>query len=131
MPEPCLGGNRLRAYDPPVETPGSVMADDPYKTLGVARDASADDIRRAYRGLAKQHHPDLNPGNTAAEERFKAVSAANELLSDPDKRAKFDRGEIDASGQETAPRQTYRSYAESPQGERYGHAGAGGGWQEG
>ncbi len=103
------------------------MADDPYVTLGVKRDASAEDIRRAYRKLAKQHHPDLNPGNRAAEERFKAVSAANELLSDPEKRSKFDRGEIDASGQERAERperQTYRSYAEGAQGDRYGRAGA-------
>jgi DnaJ-class molecular chaperone len=99
------------------------MADDPYTTLGVARDASADDIRTAYRKLAKQHHPDLNPGNKAAEERFKAVSAANELLSDPDKRAKFDRGEIDASGQERPEQRGYRSYAEGAQGDRYGYAG--------
>jgi len=99
------------------------MADDPYTTLGVARDASADDIRRAYRQLAKQHHPDLNPGNKAAEERFKAVSAANELLSDPEKRGKFDRGEIDASGQERPEQRSYRSYADGAQGERYGRAG--------
>jgi DnaJ-class molecular chaperone len=99
------------------------MADDPYTTLGVARDASADDIRRAYRKLAKQHHPDLNPGNKAAEERFKAVSAANELLSDPEKRGKFDRGEIDASGHERPEQRTYRSYAEGAQGERYGRDG--------
>ena len=58
---------------------------DPYQTLGVAKDASADDIRRAYRKLAKKHHPDLNPGNKAAEDTFKAVSAANDLLSDPEK----------------------------------------------
>jgi len=109
------------------------MADDPYETLGVARDASADDIRRAYRKLAKQHHPDLNPGSKAAEDRFKAISAANELLSDPEKRGKFDRGEIDASGQEMPERQTYRSYAEGAQGDRYG-PGSGGAretWQDG
>jgi DnaJ-class molecular chaperone len=99
------------------------MADDPYTTLGVARDASADDIRSAYRKLAKQHHPDLNPGNKAAEERFKSISAANELLSDPEKRGKFDRGEIDASGQERPEQRSYRSYAEGAQGGRYGHAG--------
>jgi DnaJ-class molecular chaperone len=105
--------------------------DDPYKTLGVARDASQDDIRRAYRKLAKQHHPDLNPGNAKAEAQFKEVSAANELLSDPDKRARFDRGEIDAEGQEQAPRQTYRDYADSEPGRRYGHAGpASGGWSQ-
>jgi DnaJ-class molecular chaperone len=99
------------------------MADDPYTTLGVARDASADDIRSAYRKLAKQHHPDLNPGNKAAEERFKSISAANELLSDPEKRGKFDRGEIDASGQERPEQRSYRSYAEGAQGDRYGRAG--------
>jgi DnaJ-class molecular chaperone len=101
------------------------MADDPYKTLGVARDASADDIRKAYRKLAKKHHPDLNPGNKAAEETFKRVSAANELLSDPEKRARFDRGEIDEGGAEKAPPRGYRHYAEAAQGERY----AGGGFE--
>jgi DnaJ-class molecular chaperone len=99
------------------------MADDPYTTLGVARDASADDIRSAYRKLAKQHHPDLNPGNKASEERFKSISAANELLSDPEKRGKFDRGEIDASGQERPEQRSYRSYADGAQGDRYGRAG--------
>ena len=98
--------------------------DDPYKILGVARDASADDIRRAYRKLAKKHHPDLNPGDAKAEATFKDVSAANEILSDPDKRAKFDRGEIDASGQEQAPRPSYRDYAQSEPGRRYGRPGA-------
>ena len=76
---------------------------DPYKMLELARDATPEQIRSAYRKLAKQHHPDLNPGNAAAEERFKAVNAANELLSDPDKRARFDRGEIDGDGNPTAP----------------------------
>jgi DnaJ-class molecular chaperone len=75
------------------------MADDPYSTLGVPRTASQDDITRAFRKLAKELHPDVNPDNRAATERFKRVSAANELLSDPDKRRKFDRGEIDASGE--------------------------------
>lgn len=97
--------------------------DDPYQTLGVARDASAKDIRSAYRKLAKQHHPDLNPGNKTSEERFKAISVANELLSDPDKRGKFDRGEIDATGQERAPRPSYRDYADADTGRRYGGAG--------
>ena len=94
--------------------------DDPYKTLGVKTDAGQDDIRRAYRKLAKKHHPDLNPGNAKAEEIFKGVAAANDLLSDPEKRAKFDRGEIDASGQEQRPRPSYRDHAEGEAGRRYG-----------
>ena len=98
--------------------------EDPYKILGVSRDASADDIRAAYRKLAKQHHPDLNPGNAKAEEKFKAISAANALLSDAEKRGKFDRGEIDASGQERAPQYSYREHAEREPGRRYARAGA-------
>lgn len=96
--------------------------DDPYKILGVARDASAEEIRKAYRKLAKQLHPDLNPGNAKAEERFKAVSAANALLSDPVTRGKFDRGEIDAEGHERqsgARGPSYREYAEAEPGRRY------------
>ncbi|HXQ45806.1 MAG TPA: J domain-containing protein [Caulobacteraceae bacterium] len=77
------------------------MAQDPYQELGVSREASADEIRRAFRKLAKQLHPDKNPGNKAAEERFKRVSAAFDFLDDPEKRKKFDRGEIDADGRET------------------------------
>lgn len=88
------------------------MAADPYRTLGVKRDASQEDIQKAYRRLAKKLHPDLNPGNKKAEEEFKDVSAAYDLLGDPDKRARFDRGEIDASGAERAPHGFYRDYAE-------------------
>lgn len=105
------------------------MSEDPYKTLGVARDASQDDIRRAYHKAAKKHHPDLNPGNTKAEERFKAASAANALLSDPDKRGQFDRGEIDAAGTEQARQPSYRDYADGEAGRRYGPSGPqSGGW---
>jgi len=75
--------------------------------------------QKAYRKLAKQFHPDLNPGNAEAAARFKDVSAAYDLLSDPEKRARFDRGEIDASGQERADASYYRSYAGGPQGARY------------
>jgi DnaJ-class molecular chaperone len=75
---------------------------DPYTVLGVARGASHDDIRKAYRKLAKELHPDRNPGNEKAAERFKEVSAAYDILGDADKRAKFDRGEIDAAGQPRA-----------------------------
>lgn len=73
---------------------------DPYSVLGVSRSSSAEDIKKAYRKLAKVHHPDLKPGDAANEERFKEISAAYTLLSDAEKRAKFDRGEIDSSGQE-------------------------------
>ena len=64
--------------------------DDPYKTLGVSKTASQEEIRKAYRKLAKELHPDANPGDKAAEERFKSVSAAFNLLSDADKRAEYD-----------------------------------------
>jgi len=90
----------------------------PYQVLGVKPNASADEIRKAYRKLAKEFHPDLNPGKPAAEARFKAVSAAHELLSDPEKRARYDRGEIDESGAER-PRYSYRPHAEGAQGWKY------------
>jgi DnaJ-class molecular chaperone len=80
-----------------------MAAGNPYEALGVSRTASDDEIRAAYRKLAKRYHPDLNPGNKKAEERFKSISAANELIGDPEKRARFDRGEIDADGQERHP----------------------------
>ena len=88
------------------------MAADPYTVLGVKKDASQDEIQKAYRRLAKKLHPDLNPGNKQAEERFKEVSAAYDLLGDPDKRARFDRGEIDASGMERPRQRYYRDFAE-------------------
>ncbi len=94
----------------------------PYETLGVKADATEAQIKSAYLKLAKKHHPDLNPGDKRAEERFKAVSAAHDLLSDPEKRARFDRGEIDASGQAQAgpdPRRYYKSYADAEGGGRY------------
>ncbi|WP_420470826.1 DnaJ C-terminal domain-containing protein [Brevundimonas sp. FT23042] len=76
------------------------MAGDPYKELGVARGASQDEVKKAFRKLAKDLHPDKNPGDKAAEDRFKRVTAAFDILGDKDKRAKFDRGEIDADGRE-------------------------------
>ena len=93
------------------------MAADPYETLGVKRDASQDEIRAAYRKLAKQLHPDLNPGDKGAEERFKEVSGAYDILGDPEKRGRFDRGEIDASGAERPRERFYRDFhgAEAPE----------------
>lgn len=79
------------------------MARDPYIVLGVERGADADRIRSAYRKLAKENHPDRNPGDDRAEERFKEASAAFGILGDKDKRARFDRGEIDADGRPKAP----------------------------
>lgn len=74
------------------------MAADPYATLGVARGASEKDIKSAYRKLAKELHPDRNQDNPKASERFSEVTQAYDLLTDKDKRAQFDRGEIDIDG---------------------------------
>jgi DnaJ-class molecular chaperone len=74
---------------------------DPYKLLNVDRSASQDEVKRAYRKLAKEWHPDINPGNQAVEQKFKEISQAYSILGDPEKRKRFDKGEIDASGQET------------------------------
>ena len=76
---------------------------DPYATLGVARGASEADIKKAYRKLAKELHPDRNKDNPKAAERFSQVASAYDLLSDKDKRARFDRGEIDGDGNPAAP----------------------------
>ena len=97
------------------------MADSPYETLGVAPDATAAQIRSAYLKLAKTSHPDLNPGDPKAEARFKTVNAAHDLLSNVERRARFDRGEIDASGNERPPPQqrSYRAHAEGAAGGRY------------
>ena len=94
---------------------------DPYKVLGVARDASAADIKRAYRQLAKKLHPDLNPGNAKIEQQFKEVSHAYSILGDAKKRKQFDQGEIDASGQQQKAWQGgfYREQAGQPRGGKY------------
>jgi DnaJ-class molecular chaperone len=89
---------------------------DPYAALGVSRTATADEIRRAYRKLAKELHPDVRPGDKAAEERFKRATAAFNLLSEPTAKGRFDRGEIDADGNErmafnSRPRQGSRQHA--------------------
>ncbi|NOD49246.1 MULTISPECIES: DnaJ C-terminal domain-containing protein [unclassified Ruegeria] len=89
------------------------MSDDPYSVLGVAKDASAAEIKKAYRRIAKECHPDLKPGDAEAEAKFKAAAAAYDLLKDPETRARYDNGEIDASGQERPQQQFYREYAEA------------------
>jgi len=76
---------------------------DPYVTLGVARSASEDEIKKAYRKLAKELHPDRNKDNPKASEKFSQVTQAYDLLTDKDKRARFDRGEIDGDGNPIAP----------------------------
>src|SRR5262249_33023814 len=91
----------------------STLAADPYETLGVKKDASQDELQKAYRRLAKKLHPDHNPGNKQAEEQFKEVAAAYDVLGDPDKRARFDRGEIDASGAERPRHRYYRDFADA------------------
>lgn len=91
------------------------MSDDPYAALGVAKTAADAEIKKAYKRIARESHPDLNPGDPKAEARFKAAAAAYDLLKDPEQRARFDRGEIDAQGQERPERRFYREYAEGPE----------------
>jgi DnaJ-class molecular chaperone len=97
---------------------------DPYDVLGVSKTASQDELHKAYRKLAKKFHPDLNPGDTKAVDQFKDIAAAHDLLGDPDKRARFDRGEIDAAGAERPQQRYYREYADTGGARRY-HSTAG------
>lgn len=99
------------------------MDKDLYEVLGIKRTASEEDVRKAYRDLAKKYHPDLRPGDRTAEEKFKEISAAYDILSDSEKRRRYDAGEIDATGAEKQ-RGFYRHYAESP-GQRTYHSQAG------
>jgi curved DNA-binding protein len=95
------------------------MPQDPYETLGVSRTATADEITKAYRKLARKHHPDRNPGDKSAEARFKDVSNAYEILSDKQKRAQYDQfGHVGHGG---AP--------DGPDGFHFGGGGAPGGFQ--
>lgn len=89
------------------------MTTDPYEALGLTSSATPDDVKKAHRKLVRTSHPDLNPDDAGAEARFKAISAAYDLLKDPEKRARYDAGEIDASGAERPQRQYYRDFAEA------------------
>ena len=95
------------------------MAQDPYAVLGVDKNATDAEIKKKYLQNAKENQPDQNPGDAAAEARFKEASQANAILGDPDTRARFDRGEIDASGQERPEPQFYRPHAEGSAGTKY------------
>lgn len=97
------------------------MAKDPYEILGIHKGASEAEIKTAYRKLAKKHHPDLNLSDKNNGEKFKEINTANAILSDKEKRAAFDRGEVDMEGhpQYQKQQQTYRDYAEGSQGGRY------------
>lgn len=86
---------------------------DPYELLGVARGASQNDIQKAYRRLAKKLHPDLNPGDKEAQRKFQDLSAAYDILGDEEKRARYDRGEIDSSGEQKPQRRYYRDFADA------------------
>jgi DnaJ-class molecular chaperone len=97
----------------------TMAARNPYDVLGVKKDATEAEIRQVYRNLAKQYHPDLNPGNTQAEARFKEISAAYDLLSDKEKRARYDRGEIDESGVERPRAYSYQDFASGAPGAKY------------
>ena len=96
------------------------MAQDPYQELGLARGAGADEIRKAFRKLAKQHHPDANRGDKASEEKFKRLSAAFALLGDPEKKRRFDAGEIDADGRDIHPGFTGGGFSRGRSGHPFG-----------
>lgn len=96
-----------------------MAARNPYEVLGVKKEATDQEIRRVYRNLAKKFHPDLNPGNKQAEARFKEISAAYDILSDKEKRARYDRGEIDESGTEKPRAYSYQDFAAGEPGAKY------------
>lgn len=98
---------------------------DPYATLGLTKTATDAQIKAAFKKLARKHHPDLQPGDAAAIARFKDISAAHDLLKDPETRRRFDAGEIDATGAEQRPQQPfYRDFAEGSHAAQDGFADA-------
>lgn len=101
---------------------------DPYEVIGVSRSASAADLKKAYRRLVKETHPDLHPGDKKVEQRFKELSSAYDLLSDKKKRARFDRGEIDADGRERPEFAFHRAYGDASRGGRTTSSAGGGGF---
>ncbi len=92
------------------------MTHDPYKILGVGRDATQAEIKKAYRGLAKKLHPDLSQGDAKTQAEFQRVSVAYDIIGDPEKRRRFDAGEIDANGQERQRTDPRRSHARATAG---------------
>lgn len=91
------------------------MTIDPYAALGLTKAATADEIKKAYRKIARTDHPDLNPDDASAEVRFKDAGRSYDLLKDPEQRRRFDAGEIDATGAEQAPRGYYHEEARTAQ----------------
>lgn len=95
---------------------------DPYQVLGIGRDATPEQIRKAYRVLAKKNHPDLHPGNKSAEAHFKEIASAYAIVGDDVKRGLYDSGKIDDTGADVQPspqRQSYRQHAEAQPGFKY------------
>jgi curved DNA-binding protein len=103
------------------------MAANLYETLGVKRDASADAIRKAYRKLARKHHPDVNPGNKGAEDKFKAISSAYEVLSDTKRRADYDEFGDDAlqGGFDSTKAREYARWQREPRAAGFGGGASG------
>lgn len=95
---------------------------DPYEVLGVSKTASEAEIKKAFRALAKKHHPDTKGGDKAAQKRFQEISAAYDILGDKEKRGKFDRGEIDANGNPRGFDPRARGYEQGPFGGQAGGA---------